>query len=63
MKMINASFTAGVFTCSLQDQQLEEYIQIKYLSTGLKKQFNIKGNKTKIYGSWILMYFLIYAVI
>ena len=34
MKMINASFPAGGLTCSFQDQQLSEYIQIKYRSAG-----------------------------
>ena len=34
MKMINASFPAGRLTCSFQDQQLSEYIQIKHRSTG-----------------------------
>ena len=34
MKMINASFPAGGLTCSFQDQQLSEYIQIKHRSAG-----------------------------
>ena len=66
MKMINASFPAGGLTCSVQDQQLSEYIQIKHQSTGVlpvKKAVQHVGKQDKIYGSWVLMYILIYVVI
>ena len=67
MKMINASLPAGGLTCSVQDQQLSEYIQIKYRSTGVlpvKKAVQHVGKQDK--NLWVMgpdVYILIYMVI
>ena len=55
MKMLNDSFPTGGLTCSLQDHQLSEYLQIKKRSTArLPEKLAVKSVGQQDQNVWVL---------